>query len=105
MPGCFKQPAKRLNVPQGDVLAEVTLKDLIQSPVQPDTQLLLKSRELHQVDGSPEYPSRYSREMETKDLGHTRSPAKLGRGFIAAAIWRGTTRLVKSSIWAGWTSR
>jgi hypothetical protein len=31
-PVCFEQPIKRLNVPQGDVLAEVTLKDYIQSP-------------------------------------------------------------------------
>jgi hypothetical protein len=38
----FDQPIKRVNVPQGYVLPEVTLKDYIQNPLQRDTQLFLQ---------------------------------------------------------------
>jgi hypothetical protein len=41
LPRCFELPIQRFNISQGDVQAKVTLKDYIQSPLQPDSQLLL----------------------------------------------------------------
>ena len=39
-----QQPIERFNILQCDVLAEVEIKNYIQSPLQPDPQLFLKSR-------------------------------------------------------------
>ena len=44
------------------------MKDQVQSPVECDAQLFLKSRKLHQIDSSPEPPGEESREVQAEDL-------------------------------------
>lgn len=51
--GRIDQSIEGLDVTKCDVLAEVALEDDIEQPLDADTQLLIQSRELHQVNRLP----------------------------------------------------
>ncbi len=73
--GTTRRIALRETGNQAMVADDVLRKEQIESPVEGDTGLLLKARQLHQVDCSPQPPRDESGEIDTQDIRHAGASA------------------------------